>query len=173
MAMMHILVADARTVRVFQSSAAPRSFSEIAVFRNSAAGRHERDLVTDRPGRVINRAAGRRQAYEPRTRARQHSMQIWLKQAGPSIRELLESHDTEGLLLVAAPRVLAELRKCLPSQVSGRVIGELPVDLARQGPAALRVRLQPALRDAARRALRAEPVYRAATADRSRSRVSG
>jgi protein required for attachment to host cells len=170
--MMHILVADARTVRVFQSSAPPRSFSELAVFRNSAAGRHERDLVSDRPGRVINGAAGRRQTYEPRTRARQHSTRMWFKQIGPSIRELLASQNTEGVLLVAAPRVLVELRKCLPSPIGWRILGELPVDVVRQTLATLRVRLQPALRDATRRTLSAEPVYRAVRFDRSPARVS-
>jgi protein required for attachment to host cells len=151
MTMIHILVADMRTVRVFQASASPRSFSEVAVFRNSAAGQHERDLLADRPGRVINAAARRHQAYEPKTSARQHSMHMWLRQIGPTMRDLLESRKAEGLVLVAAPRLLAELRKCLPSQLRRQVRGELPLDLARQSPAALRARLQPALREVTRR----------------------
>ena len=67
--MIHALVSDARTVRIFEAAAAVRSIAEIAVFHNEASHWHERDLATDRPGRTINGASRQHQAYEPTLRA--------------------------------------------------------------------------------------------------------
>src|SRR5690349_10251534 len=100
--MMHALVADTRSIRIFEASGGAGAPWEVAVLRNAAAGRHERDLVSDRPGRVINGASGAPQAYERKASAKQHAMQVWLKEVGPSLRELIESRRSEGLVLVAS-----------------------------------------------------------------------
>ena len=149
--MIHALVADARSIRVFEASQAAAAPAEVAVLRNPDAGRHERDLVSDRPGRVINRAAGRHQAYEPKSSPMQHAMQVWLKEIGPSLRELIDSRHGDGVVLVAAPRMLANLRKSLPPTVRKRVKGEIGLDLARASVASLKKRLAPAMAAAARR----------------------
>lgn len=69
--MIHALIADARKIRVFEAAGAeaPR---EVAVLRNRRARRHERDLVSDRPGRVVS-VSGVHHAYEPKTRATEHA----------------------------------------------------------------------------------------------------
>jgi protein required for attachment to host cells len=157
--MIHIVVADARTLRVFAGSISPRTFEEVTVFRNVAAGRHERDLVSDRPGRVINGAAGVHQAYSPRTSAKEHSQQMWLRSIGQPLRELLDARGGAGLLLVAGPRTLSQLRKCLPQSILQTVVAEVPLDVARQSSSELRTRLQGAIRAATLRTLRTEPGY--------------
>ena len=149
--MIHALVADRRSIRVFEGSGRAGTPWEVAVLRNPDAGRHERDLISDRPGRVVNRASGARQAYEPKASARQHALQVWLKQIGPSIRELIDSRDGDGVILVAAPRMLANLRSSLPASIRKRVTGEMPLDLAHASVASLKKRLGPAMAAAARK----------------------
>lgn len=149
--MIHALVADTRSIRVFEASSRAAPPAEVAVLRNPDAGHHERDLVSDRPGRVINRASGGHQAYEPKASAMQHAMQVWLKQIGPSLRELIESRRSDGLVLVASPRMLANLRRSLPASMRKRVAGEMPLDLAHSSAANLRKRLGPAMAAAARK----------------------
>lgn len=153
--MIHAIVADARTVRVFEGSPPRRAVAEVAVFRNQAGGHHERDLVSDRPGRVVNSASGAHQAYEPKVRASQHVMQNWLRSIGPSLGALLEARSNESVVLVASPRMLTQLRRALPAAVSKRVTAELRLDLAQQPLGALKKRLQPALQAAAIEAVRA------------------
>jgi protein required for attachment to host cells len=153
--MIHAIVADARTVRVFEGSPPGRALAEVAVFRNQADGHHERDLVSDRPGRVVNSASGARQAYEPKVLASQRVMQTWLRTIGPSLRALLEGRSNESVVLVASPRMLAQLRRALPAAVSKRVAGELRLDLAQQPLGQLKKRLQPAMRAAGIKAVRA------------------
>jgi protein required for attachment to host cells len=149
--MIHALVADTRSIRVFEASDRAGAPLEVAVLRNPDAGRHERDLVSDRPGRVINGASGGHQAYEPRVSAKEHAMQVWLRQIGPSIRELIDSRQGDGLVLVAAPRMLASLRRSLPASIRKRVAGEMPLDLTKSSAANLKKRLGPAMAAAARK----------------------
>jgi protein required for attachment to host cells len=149
--MIHALVADTRSIRVFEASAGAPSPAEVAVLRNPEAGHYKRDLVSDRPGRVINSASGRHQAYEPKASPKQHAMQVWLKQIGPSLSELIDSRQGDGVLLVAAPRMLASLRKSLPASIRKRVAGEMRVDLTHASVASLKKRLGPAMVAAARK----------------------
>jgi protein required for attachment to host cells len=148
--MIHALIADRRTIRVFETSggAAP---SEVAVLRNPTAARHERDLVSDRPGRVINRASGAHQAYEPKKSAAEHAMQVWLRQVGPSIRELVQSRRTDGLVLVASSRMLPHLRRSLPVDIRRLVAREMSVDLTHASAADLKRRLRPVMAAATRK----------------------
>lgn len=144
--MIHALVADTRSIRVFEASGrAAAAPTEVAVLRNFDAGRHERDLVSDRPGRVINGASGRHQAFEPKASAMEHAMQVWLKQVGPAIRELIESRHGDAVVLVASPRMLPSLRRSLPASIRKRVAGEVPLDLAKASLADLKRRLRPAM----------------------------
>jgi protein required for attachment to host cells len=149
--MIHALVADTRSIRVFEAFGRAAAPAEVAVLRNPDAGRHERDLVSDRPGRVINSASGGHQAYERRTSAKQRAMQVWLKQIGPSLRELIESRHSEGLVLVASPRMLANLRRGLPASIRKLVAGEMPLDLSHASTIDLKRRLRPAMAAATRK----------------------
>lgn len=54
--MFHAIVADGHAMRVFETDARGAALDELVMYRNQA-GSHERDLVTARPGRVMNRAA--------------------------------------------------------------------------------------------------------------------
>jgi protein required for attachment to host cells len=157
--MIHVLVADTRTVRVLEGSTSG-TLVEVVTYRNPVLVRHERDLVSDRPGRVTNPAGRKPQTYEPKVSAKRHSTVTWLKAIGTPLQRAVADRNTDGVVLVAAPRTLAQLRKCLPPSLRKLVAAELPLDLARQPLSALRKRLQPTFRAAARKASRAEPVYR-------------
>ena len=156
--MIHAIVADSRTVRILAGSPPGRELAEVAVFRNQAGWQHERELVSDRPGRVVNSASGARQAFEPKIRASQHMMQTWLRSIGPLLEDLLAVRSSGPLLLVASPRMLTQLRKALPVAVRKRVSGEVRLDLAQQPLGELKKRLQPALRAATIQALRTSHV---------------
>ena len=149
--MIHALVADTRSIRIFEAATRTTAPWEVAVLRNAAAGSHERDLISDRPGRVINSASGRHQAYERKASAKQHAMQVWLRQIGPSLRELMEARGSDGVVLVASPRLLGDLRKSLPPSIRKLVAGEMPLDLTNASVADLKKRLRPAMAAATRK----------------------
>jgi protein required for attachment to host cells len=165
--MFHVIVADAQTVRVFESEAENRGLEELAVFHNPDAKAHERDLVADRPGRTASSANKARQAYEPKGSARQYALQRWLKLIGAQLRSLLAARRTEGVALIAAPRLLAQLHGALPPRVTDLPRVELSRDFAKQPLASLERRAQPMLRELRR--LRALSRSGAALAHRTRA----
>lgn len=129
--MIHVIVADSHCLRIYEETArgAPE---EVAVFRNPANARHERDWVSDRPGRVINSASGAHQAYQPRTPASRHGQKIWLRAIAGSVRQLLDERANQALVLIASRRMLPALKHCLPAAVLSRMCKEVPVDIAQQ-----------------------------------------
>ena len=144
------ILADNQTLRVIEVAPIGMALREVAEFRNRAAACHERDLVTARPGRVFNRAAGTRQAYEPKTSAKQTLTRRWLKAVGVQVQSLLSERGVQALILVAAPRMLAEMRRALPASVLTQVRAQLARDLIHQPNMILRKRLQPCVRAAMR-----------------------
>jgi protein required for attachment to host cells len=155
--MFHVIVADGHAVRVFETDSKGAVLYELVVYR-SQVGRHERDLVAARPGRVINRAAGIRQTFDPKVSAKQRLTQRWMKLVGLQLEPFLASRGSEGVILVAGPRMLADLRRLLPAETRARIRAEIARDLAHQPKVALRKRLQPVVRAAARSVLQSSIV---------------
>lgn len=172
--MIHVLICDAKTARLFQATP-DRKLEEIADFRNYGLKTHERDLVSDRPGRIANPAAHVRQAYEASTSSRQHATQRWLKNLEPTLQSLLAVHNAEALVLVATPRMLSRLKQCCAEAFQGLSIVEVPRDLARLHPSVLAKRLPAAILEARRESLWADAVRRPTlpriTAQRRRGKV--
>ncbi|MDY0065328.1 MAG: host attachment protein [Steroidobacteraceae bacterium] len=147
--MLHALVADSKVVRVF-AEAGDSTVREVATFRNPNAAPHERDLVTDRPGRTLNTAANVHQAFEPRTSARRLTTQRWLKSLGPQLQAVLAAQNSEGVVLVAAARLLPQLRSSLSPRARTLIRAELARDLTKLPIDSLNKRLQPSLREVRR-----------------------
>lgn len=157
--MIHAIVADTRRLRIFES-VEDRAPLELAVFANPAGGKPERELVSDRPGRVVNPASGARQALQNPSSASEHALQVWLRQIAQPIREMLEARVSTRLILFASPRLLPVLKRSLPASVRRSIYREVTLDLARQPSGALRKRIEPALRTASKQLAKPEVIYR-------------
>jgi protein required for attachment to host cells len=146
---LHVLVADRHVLRVFRYQPRGRVLEEIATYLNAGARLARRDLLSDRPGRVTNGPAGVSQVYTPSSDVAEHSMQRWLRSLVRTDMLRVYGNHSDGLVLVAQPRLLSQLRAHLIKQESPRVLAELPRNLARQPATALLKRLEPTLRSAA------------------------
>lgn len=104
--------------------------------------------------------------------AKQYQTQRWLKLVGVQVQLLLANRRGDAVILVASPRIRAELYRHLPARVRALIHAELARDLVHLPQNVLAQRLQPTVRAAARRALRLQPVSRPLPARRGRSRVS-
>lgn len=157
--MIHAIVADTRRIRVFEA-VSDRAPLELAVFSNPAGGKPERDLVSDRAGRVINTASRAHQALQSHMPAKEHALQVWLKDIGEPVRELLEARATSAIVLFASPRLLPMLMRCLPPSLRRLVHKEVTLDLANQSSGALRKRIEPTMRRVEKEFSRPELTYR-------------
>jgi protein required for attachment to host cells len=142
-----VVVADESEARFFDLSGPRARLRLCGRVANPAARQHDRDLKSDRPGRVFNRAAGtgRRGAVahhatggerRPRTEeARRFARRI--------ARELAQSQREERfdrLVLMAGPRFLGTLRAALRKSIRDAV-AEVPRDLVHQDERAVREHL--------------------------------
>jgi protein required for attachment to host cells len=149
--MLHLIVADSKVARILGVDF-DGALIEMTQLVNESAVAHERDLVTDRPGRMIAPGSGARVSLAPKTSARATSLQRWLKSVAAQLRAFVASSSSEGLVLVASPRLLALLRSVLPAEVKKQVLLEIPRDLAKQSLTSIQKRLTPTLRAAVKRA---------------------
>lgn len=148
-----VFVADTRQAKVFELSepgAVPRSLETL---ENSFTGRHDRDIGADAPGSVMTRsgqrgsgAGARRTALQARRSHKQHAVTQFARQIAERVTQAAGDHDGGGVVLIAAPRFLAELRGQLPKSALRKIIREVPRDLVSLPTPALKQRLAEALR---------------------------
>lgn len=88
-----------------------------------------REIMADAPGRAFDSAGQGRHSMEPHTDPRQHNQQVFAHEIAQYVGAAAEQNAFDRLVLVAAPHMLGELRKCLPDSVKGKVSGEVAKDL--------------------------------------------
>lgn len=152
-----VVVADQAEARLFLMRGA--SMRLAATLENPSAHQHDRDLKSDRPGRVFDRAPaarGRRGAvgHHATGGERKPRRQLALGFAR-SIAVAAAANRRESafdrLVLVAGPRFLGQLRRALPAGLRARIIAEVAKDWVHLPAATLRMRVASAARRAARR----------------------
>lgn len=152
-----VVVADQAEARLYLMRGA--SMRLAATLENPSAHLHDRDLKSDRPGRVFDRAPparGRRGAVghhatggerKPRRQLAVGFARNIATAAAASRRE----SGFDRLVLVAGPRFLGQLRRALPAGLRGRVVAEVAKDWMHLPAATLRMRVASAARRAVRR----------------------
>jgi protein required for attachment to host cells len=116
---------------------------------NQAAHLHDRDLTSDRPGRVFDRApvagrrrgAGARHATGERLSARRHAAESFARRISAELGRARGSGEFDNLVLVAGPSFLGTLRRVLAKRLRAAVILQIPKDLVHQPAAAVRAHL--------------------------------
>lgn len=169
--MIHVLTVDGSVARLYEVTGARPPLKEIVDFGNSVARLYERDLVSSPPGRAANRAAGVHQAFEPLVSAKRHATQQWLRGMGQLLATLIDKRSG-GLILVASPRLLADLRQLLPSQVKKRIVSEYGRNLSGLPRRELAERLAATITAAQRRIAQPQVLQAVARARRLRNSAS-
>jgi protein required for attachment to host cells len=152
-----IVVADQAQARIYLLRGAALRIA--ASLENEAARRHDRDLKSDRPGRVYDRAPpvrGRRGAGAhhatggERTPRRQVAI-TFARNIAAAVGASRRQAPFDRLVLVAAPRFLGLLRRTLPAALRAQVVAELAKDWVHLPTVTLRIRVAAAARRARRR----------------------
>lgn len=98
-----------------------------------------RDLVTDRPGRGFESVGARRHAYSEGD-AHQQREQNFARNAVKALQSA--ATNGAGIILVAPPRTLGELRRLLDTPLKERVLAEIGKDIAHFRPSEISTFLQ-------------------------------
>src|SRR5688572_3895117 len=126
---LRIVVADKSEAQMYEAATLSSRLHNVATLVNPAAHLRERDLVTDGPGRVANRAAGVGQTYNEGDQARRQVEARFVRNIGQEIARAATAGDCEGIVLVAAPRLLASIKKAVPRSAQKAIVLQIPKDL--------------------------------------------
>lgn len=116
-----------------------------------AAHLHDRDLKSDRPGRVFDHAAraGERRGRTSRhgtggeRSPRKHEAAQFARRVAEQLQGAYRDAAFERLVLIAPPSFIGQLRQALPQTLASVVAAEVGKDLVHAPPGELRSHLPP------------------------------
>ena len=126
-----VVVADEGEARFYDIDGPQKPLRLVGQLHNPDARLHDRDLKSDRPGRVFDRAPA---ANRPRSAVAHHStggehgpheqvVQRFARQIAQALEQARQRNEFDRWVLMAGPRFLGSLRALCPSlcaQVSSR-----------------------------------------------------
>ena len=145
-----LLVADQSEARFYELR--PHNSVELVGHMVDPVARlHDRDLVSDRPGRKFDRApliAGRRGATAHHATggeqsARRHEAEVFARRIAAELEQAHRRGDFEGLIVMSGPVFLGLLREALPQSVRATLVAEVGKDLVHQSVEAIIRHLPP------------------------------
>lgn len=122
-----IVVADGAKAQLYRYQGPKAPLERIDDGELQHVNELSQDLVSDRPGRVFQSASHRRSAIEPATDPKEHQKHEFARRICAYLEGYISKID--NLILVAAPKVLGDLRRLLPDALKQKVTDELSKDL--------------------------------------------
>ncbi|MFO1425740.1 MAG: host attachment protein [Steroidobacteraceae bacterium] len=138
-----VIVADTAQAVMYELEAPGAPLRETGRLDNPAGHQHERDLGSGKPGRVMNRL-GTRHSLQGRRTHKQHETEHFARLVAKSAATDARSAGCDGLVLVAAPRFLAEVKAVMPQAALKRVRAEIRRNLVETPKLELRKKVQAA-----------------------------
>jgi len=145
-----ILVADQSEARFYDLGPC-NALELVGSLADPLAHLHDRDLVSDRPGRKFDRApllAGRRGATAHHATGGErspgkHEAESFARRITAELEKARRRGDFEGLIVMSGPAFLGLLREALPDSIRATLVAEVAKDLLHQGVDAITEHLPP------------------------------
>jgi protein required for attachment to host cells len=141
-----ILIADGGRARLFEQERAARAFKPVAERDFFGTTAQSKEIASDRRGRTFD-SSGRgqpgdvgghgRHAMEPSTAPQRYAEYEFARELRDYLEKAANEHRFDRLVLVAAPKILGDLRALLPKPVQTRIVAEVNKDLTKVPTAAL------------------------------------
>lgn len=140
-----IVVADRSEACFYDASRHDLPLQLVGRLTNPQARLHNRDLKSDRPGRVFDHAAGGRRRGATAHHATggerdplQHEAESFARRIVEELEKTLQQHPFDRLVLIAEPGFLGDLRRVLPRTLMNILVLQVNKDLVRQDERAIR-----------------------------------
>jgi protein required for attachment to host cells len=121
-----VLVADGRKMLFFRNEGDEGQIDLRTEAHDTREELKNRDLRTDAPGTAaIGRSSGGAETHRPtmeETDFHQQDEDRWIKDAAEELKRRALRNDYDALAIIAPPKALGVLRKCLHKEVEKRVV---------------------------------------------------
>ena len=116
-----VLVADGRKMLFFRNHGDENQIDLRTEAHDARTERKDREIKTDAPGTVKQSAGYGRSTYEE-PGFQQQEEDRWIKDAADELKTRALRNDFEALAIVAPPKALGVLKKCLHKEVERRLV---------------------------------------------------
>jgi protein required for attachment to host cells len=116
-----VLVADGRKMLFFRNRGDENQIDLRTEAHDARKQRKDREIRADAPGTVKQSGGYGRSTYEE-TDFQQQEEDRWIKDAADELKARVLRGDFEALAIVAPPKALGVLKKCLHKEVEKRVV---------------------------------------------------
>jgi protein required for attachment to host cells len=116
-----VLVADGRKMLFFRNHGDENQIDLRTEAHDARDERKDREIKTDAPGTVKQSAGYGRSTYEEPD-FQQQEEDRWVKDAADELKARVLRNDFEALAVVAPPKALGVLKKCLHKEVERRLV---------------------------------------------------
>jgi len=116
-----VLVVDGRKMLFFRNHGDENQIDLRTEAHDERVDRKDRDIKTDAPGGIHQSAGYGRSTYEE-TDFHQQEEDRWIKDAADELCKRALRNDFDALAIVAPPKALGVLKKCLHKEVEKRLV---------------------------------------------------
>lgn len=116
-----VLVADGRKMLFFRNHGDENQIDLRTEAHDERDDRKDRDIKTDAPGSTKQSGGYGRSTYEE-TDFHQQEEDRWVKEAADELKARALRGDYEALAIIAPPKALGVLKKCLHKEVERRLV---------------------------------------------------
>src|SRR6478672_11483935 len=116
-----VLVADGRKMLFFRNHGDEDQIDLRTEAHDERHDRKDRDIKTDAPGLVQQSAGYGRSTYEE-TDFEQQEEDRWIRDAAEELKSRVLRNDFDALAIIAPPKALGVLKKCLHKEVGKRIV---------------------------------------------------
>jgi protein required for attachment to host cells len=128
----YILVADGARARLYANLGVGKGLQPVSGATHRAdLHHHDREILTDKPGRAYNSMGNSRSAMEPQTEWHRFEKHKFAREMAKVLDAAAASKSFDRLILIAPPATLGDLRMELSDSTRKLVTAELPKDLTR------------------------------------------
>ena len=128
----YVLVADGARARLYANHGVGKGLQPVSGATHKAdLHHHDRDILTDKPGRASSSIGNGRAALEPQTDWHRFEKHKFAREMAKVIDAAAANKAFDRLILVAPPTTLGDLRMELDEQTMKLVSGQVPKDLTR------------------------------------------
>ena len=124
-----VVAADSTRARFFSMTNLAPQWRELEDLVHPQSRLHARDIVSDRPGRGLDRGGEGRHAMDPATDAHRHEVETFARAVAERIERMRTHNEVDEIVLVAPPRFLGELRAQLSAHAARLVVDEVAKNL--------------------------------------------
>ncbi len=128
-----LVVANSSSAKIFKV-AHKQTLIELEVFEHPESRLHNRDLVSDKPGRDFESMGATRHAVEPRIWPHQQEVINFAKQLAEHLETALNKGEYEKVYIAATPTMLGIMRNSFHPNTAKHVGGEVDKDMTHMKP---------------------------------------